>query len=85
MISKYSSNGITITAPIEITCKMAVTKSSLSCLQTLWLVQHCHFPEVWDISDHSSETNNMVTLKVPIKCPMNLGNNCNPYTGDPTQ
>ena len=46
-----------ITAPIEITCKLRVTKSSFSCLQSLWLFQHCHFLEVQDISDHSSETN----------------------------
>ena len=36
---------------------MGVTKSSFSRLQTPWLIQHCHFLEVQDISDHSSGTN----------------------------
>ena len=34
------------TAPIEVTCKLRVTKSLFSCLQTLWLLQHCHFLKV---------------------------------------
>ena len=44
-------------APIEIACKMGVTKSSFSRLQTPWLIQDCHFLEVQDISDHSSGRN----------------------------
>ena len=48
----------TNSAPIEIACKMGVTKkTSFSRLQTHWLIQHCHFLEVQDISDHSSVRN----------------------------
>ena len=46
----------TNSAPIEIACKMGVPKSSFSRLQTHWLIQRRHFPEVQDISDHSSGT-----------------------------
>jgi len=35
---------------------MGVTKSQISRLQSPWLVRHCHFLEVQDISDHSSPT-----------------------------
>ena len=47
----YSTNS----APTGIACKMGVTKISFSRLQTPWLIQHCHFLEVQDICDHSSE------------------------------
>ena len=44
----------TITAPIAIACKMVgVAKCYFSRLQTTWLILHCHFLEVQDISDHS--------------------------------
>ena len=46
----------TITSSHRDTCKMVVSKSSFSRLQTPWLVRHCHFLEVQDISDHSSAT-----------------------------
>ena len=49
----------TNSAPIEIACKMGVTKSSFSRLETHWLIHHCHFLEVQDISDHSSSETNI--------------------------